>query len=120
MLNAALASNNVSMLSEKEKAFIQYWEENRLKEKSIFRQFFPGLPIGLCLGAAILLVLESGWYERANMVAQAQSSPVILFIAIAGIVAFTGFFYKKFKWEMNEQAYKELKIKSELQEKDVE
>ena len=53
------------------------------------------------------------------MVARAQSSPVVLFIAIAGIVTFTGFFYKKFKWEMNEQAYKELKIKRELQEKDV-
>ena len=83
------------MLSEKEKAFIQYWEENRLKEKSIFKQFFPGLPIGLCLGAAILLVLESGWYERATMVARAQSSPVVLFIAIAGIVTFTGFFLQE-------------------------
>jgi hypothetical protein len=47
------------------------------------------------------------------MIAQSQSSPVILFIAIAGIVAFTGFFYKKFRWEMNEQAYKELKLKKE-------
>lgn len=102
------------MLSEKEKAFIRYWEENRLKEKSILRQFFPGLPIGLSLGAAILLVLDSGWYERANMVAQSQSSPVVLFIAIAGIVTFTSFFYKKFRWEMNEQAYEELKLKNEL------
>jgi len=102
-----------SMLSEKEKAFIAYWEKNRVKEKSILKQFFPGLPLGLALGAAILLALDSGWYERANMVARAQSSPVILFIAIAGIVAFTGFFYKKFRWEMNEQAYKELKLKNE-------
>ena len=99
--------------SEKEKAFIDYWENNRLKEKSILKQFFPGLPIGLALGAAILLALDSGWYERANMIAQSQSSPVVLFIAIAGIVAFTGFFYKKFRWEMNEQAYKELKLKKD-------
>ena len=102
------------MLSEKEKAFIKYWEENRLKEKSMLRQLFPGLPIGLSLGAAILLLLDSGWYERANMVAQSQSSPVILFICIAGIVVFTSFFYKRFRWEMNEQAFKELKIKDEL------
>jgi len=102
-----------SMLSEKEKAFITYWEKNRVKEKSILKQFFPGLPLGLALGAAILLALDSGWYERANMIAQAQSSPIILFIAIAGIVAFTGFFYKKFRWEMNEQAYKELMLKKE-------
>ena len=102
-----------AMLSEKEKEFIEYWEKNRLKEKSILKQFFPGIPIGLALGAAILLMLDSGWYERANMIAQAQSNPVVLFIAIAGIVAFTGFFYKKFRWEMNEQAYKELKLKNE-------
>lgn len=101
------------MLSEKEKAFIEYWGKNRVKEKSILKQFFPGLPIGLALGAAILLALDSGWYERANMIAQAQSNPVVLFIAIAGIVAFTGFFYKKFRWEMNEQAYKELQLKKE-------
>jgi hypothetical protein len=100
------------MLSEKEQAFIEYWEKNRIKEKSILKQFFPGLPLGLAIGAAILFVLDSGWYERANMVEQSQSNPVILFIAIAGIVTFTGFFYKKFRWEMNEQAYKELTLKN--------
>ena len=104
------------MLSEKDAIFMKYWEENRMKEKSIIKQFFPGLPLGLCLGAAILLLLDSGWYQRANMVAQAQSNPIVLFIAIAGIVAFTGFFYKKFRWEMNEQAYKEIKLKNETSE----
>src|ERR1700755_726173 len=112
-MHAALAFNSSSMLSEKEKAFVQYWEENRVKEKSIIKQFFPGLPIGLALGAAILFMLDSGWYIRANMEIETESSPTIIFICIAGIVAFTGFFYKKFRWEMNEQAYKELKIKEE-------
>lgn len=115
---AALLLNSTSiMLSEKEKAFLIYWEENRLKEKSILKQFFPGLPIGLTLGAAILLLLDSGWYERANMEAQSESSPFIIFFCIAAIVAFTGFFYKKFRWEMNEQAFQELKIKEEQQQK---
>ncbi len=104
------------MLSDKEKAFIKYWEENRIKESSILRQFFPGLPIGLCLGVAILLVFDSGWYERANMVAQSQSSPVVLIAGIIAIVVFTSFFYKKFRWEMNEQAYKELKFKTKKEE----
>ena len=102
------------MLTEKDKAFIKYWEENRVKERSVLKQFFPGLPIGLCLGAAILLMVDSGWYERANMEAQAESSPTVLIIGIVAIVAFTGFFYKKFRWEMNEQAYKELLFKNEL------
>ncbi|MEP6683283.1 MAG: hypothetical protein ABJA35_08485 [Parafilimonas sp.] len=107
------------MLSVKEKAFIEYWQENRIKEKSILKQFFPGLPIGLGMGAAILIVLDSGWYERANMVENSQSNPIVLFIAIAAIVAFTGFFYKKFRWEMNEQAYKELKLRNDRIEKDA-
>lgn len=105
------------MLSEKEKAFIEYWEKNRVKEKSVLKQFFPGIPIGLAIGAAVLLVLESGWYERANMVENSESNPIVLFIAIAGIVAFTGFFYKKFRWEMNEQAYQELKLRNKNPEK---
>lgn len=101
------------MISDKEKAFIEYWEKNRLKEKSIFRRIFPSLTLGLCIGAAIMLVFDAGWYERANMVAQSQSSPLVLIIGIIAIVAFAGFFYKKFKWEMNEQSYLELKYKSE-------
>ena len=108
------------MLTEKEKEFIKYWEENRVKEKSVLKQFFPGLPIGLCLGAAILLMFDSGWYERANMEAQAESSPTVLIIGIIAIVAFTGFFYKRFRWEMNEQAYKELKFKNEFPSPDAE
>ena len=101
------------MLSDKEKAFLEYWEENRIKEKSVVRQFFPGLPIGFCLGIAILLLFDSGWYERANAVAQSEGSPVVIFIGILAIVAFTGFFYKRYRWEMNEQTYQELKVKGE-------
>lgn len=103
------------MLSNNEKKFLQYWEENRLKEKSLTKQFFPGLPIGICLGAGILLMLSSGWYERANMAARADSSPIVLIAAIVAIVAFTGFFYKRFRWEMNEQTYNELKLKNETE-----
>ncbi|MFT4152424.1 hypothetical protein [Parafilimonas sp.] len=106
------------MLSDKEKAFIEYWEENRLKEKSIYRQIFPGIQIGLCIGIAILLIFNTGWYERANMIAQTESSPWVLIIGIVTIIAFTGFFYKKFRWEMNEQAYHELKAKYEVEQKE--
>ncbi|MGN6353392.1 MAG: hypothetical protein ACTHLB_08380 [Parafilimonas sp.] len=105
------------MLSDKEKAFIEYWEENRLKEKSIYKLISPGFSIGLCIGIAILLAFNSGWYERANMAAQAESSPWILVIGIIAIVVFTGLFYKKFRWEMNEQAYRELKAKYETEQK---
>ena len=100
------------MLSKREDEFLRYWEQNRIKERSILKQFFPGLPLGLALGAGILLLLDSGWYVRANMVAQSQSSPVVIFLGIVAIVAFTGFFYKRHRWEMNEQTYQELKLKA--------
>jgi glycerol uptake facilitator-like aquaporin len=100
------------MLSKKEEEFLKYWEQSREKERSVLKQFFPGLPFGLALGAAILALLDSGWYERANMEAQSQSSPVVIFLGIVAIVAFTGFFYKRYRWEMNEQAYQELKQKA--------
>ncbi len=99
------------MLSPEENKFLDYWAQNREREKNIFRQIFFGLPFGLLLGIGIVIMLESGWYQRANMVAYAQSSPYILLIAIAAIAVFTGIFYKRYKWEANEQRYKELIVK---------
>ena len=101
------------MLTKEEESFFIYWEENRLREKKIHRQLFPGLPIGLSIGVAIFLLLDSGWYERANMVANTQTNPLVLIIAILAIIIFTGIFYKKHRWEMNEQYYTELKFKKE-------
>src|SRR6185436_19722546 len=83
-----------TMLSKKEEEFVMYWERNREKERSVVKQFFPGLPIGLAFAAGILLLLDSGWYERANIEAQSQSSPLVIFIGLVCVVAFTGFFYK--------------------------
>jgi len=99
------------MLSKHESDFIQYWEKSREREKSLFRQLFFGLPFGLMLGTGILVLFETGWYQRANMVAYAQSNPWLLIVSIIAIAVFTGVFYKKFKWEMNEQRYRELLAK---------
>ena len=99
------------MLTPDEQSFVEFWANNREREKNIARQIFFGLPFGLLLGAGVLVLLESGWYERANMVANSQSSPWLLVIAIITIAVFTGIFYKKYKWEMNEQRYMELLVK---------
>lgn len=77
------------------------------------RQLFVGLPIGLLISAGIIFSLDLGWYERANMVANSQMNPFILLIAIIGIAVFTAIFYKKFKWDQNEQQYLELLSKKE-------
>lgn len=99
------------MLTPEEKKFIEYWESNREKEKNVFRQLRYGLPIALVMAILILVNFSSGWYERANMVAFSQSTPIALLVALVAIVVFWSVFSKKHKWDMNEQRYKELQYK---------
>lgn len=102
------------MLEEREKLFIAYWKERRLKEKSLFYQVMTGLPMGLLFAVPILIILFSGkfWYKRADMVANSHASAVVLVIAVFLIALFVAVLYKRHQWEMKEQQYMELKAKS--------
>jgi hypothetical protein len=106
------------MLTESERRFLEYWEAHRLREKKINKQLLLGLPIGLLFAIPVLILLFSGkfWYQRASMVANSQSSPVILMIAVICIAVFVGVFYKRHQWEMREQQYLELKAKKQEEE----
>jgi membrane protein YdbS with pleckstrin-like domain len=104
------------MLTDQEEKFLVFWEKNKEKERSFFKQISFGLPLGLFIGIGILLNYMSGWYTRATMVANGQSTPVILIIAIIIIVFFCSIFYTRHRWEMNDQKYQELKIKKGIQE----
>lgn len=104
------------MLSSNDEAFLQYWEKNRSKEKKVMRQLLVGMPLGLLISGGIMFSLDLGWYSRANMVASSQTNPYILLIAVLAIAIFTAIFYKKFKWDMNEQHYLELLAKKKQQE----
>ncbi len=97
------------MLSEEEKAFIIYWERNRVRQKKVFYQLLVGLPLGLLLALPILVNYLSGWDKRATMVGNTQSNPLVLIIAVLAIAFFFAIFNKRHKWEMNEQRYLELK-----------
>ncbi len=107
------------MLTNKDEQFIEYWKNNRDREKKLYRQLVFGLPLGLLIGGGIIIsVITDKWYERADMVANAQLNPNVLIVAVLAIAVFTGLFYKKFRWDQNEQLYKELlaKKKKEKQE----
>ncbi len=107
------------MLTASEERFIEYWKNNRDREKKTFRQLLFGLPIGLLLGTGIFLsVVTDTWYERADMVANTELNPNVLIVAILAIAVFTGLFYKKFRWDQNEQLYKELLLKKEKTDKE--
>ena len=84
-----------------------------MKEKSLVYQVLTGLPIGLLFGIPIILVLFSGrfWYKRADMVANSESSTIILMIAILLIALFVAVIYKRHQWEMKEQQYLEIKAR---------
>ena len=103
------------MLSKEEETFLIYWENNSEKEKKRMRLIFIGISGGLILGIAIVILLTSGWYVRANMEANSELNPLVLTSAIIIIAVFCGFFYKKFKWDMNEQRYRELLYKKQKQ-----
>ena len=96
------------MLTTDEKKFLDFWERNRKSEKSFFQQFRFVVPIALVAGVAILLNFFTGWYKRANMVANSQFSPMVLIIGVLIIAIFCSIFYKRHQWEMNEQRYLEL------------
>jgi pilus assembly protein TadC len=102
------------MLSAQEKEFMQWWEQNRKREKKILTQLTIGLPLGLAFGFPILLsVMFRGWYKNMPYVSGSQLT--IILIAVLLVIVFYGIFKMRFKWEMNEQRYLELKQKAETE-----
>ena len=83
------------MLTEEEKSFLVYWENNRDKQKKTFNQLLIGLPIGFLFSLPILVNFFSGWYKRADMVGRSQFNPGVLIAAILAHRYFLRHFLKK-------------------------
>jgi uncharacterized membrane protein len=99
------------MVTEQEKAFADWWARNRDREKKLFRQWLIGLPVGLAFAVPIVLIFSSGWHKRAFMWAQGHvedNTVVVLAVAALLIVSFVAIFYKRHKWDMYEQQYREI------------
>ena len=100
------------MLNTEEKLFLGYWEKNRDKQKLFLRQLLSGLPFGLLFALPVLVaVIFHDWYKA--MVYISGSQVVVIIICVIIIAIFFSVFRMKFKWEQNEQLYKELKFKAE-------
>jgi uncharacterized membrane protein YdjX (TVP38/TMEM64 family) len=78
-----------------------------------------GLPVGLLLGGVIAFNFYSGWYDRADAMANAKFNPMVLVVALLIIAVFIAVFSKKFQWDQREQKYKELLYKKEKQKTDT-
>ena len=104
------------MLTPQEEAFIRYWEENRSRQKKVFRQFLVGIPVGLAFAIPILINLLSGWDIKAIQETSAnfkRSQVMVLMIALLLIIGFVAIYYQKYRWDQYEQRYRELLAKKE-------
>lgn len=97
-------------MTQEEKQFITYWEQNRLSLRNRSRQLLSGLPFGFLFSLPVLVALiYHNWYKRINYITNAELITVI--IAVIGIAVFVAVFRKQFQWDQQEQLYKELKFK---------
>ncbi len=101
------------MLTNEEKGFIEYWEQNRLNKKRTWRQLSVGLPLGVALGGAILVNIYSGWNPAGSYLKNNGDRFLIVLLGIILIVIFIVIFSARHRWDMNEQHYKELMAKKD-------
>ncbi len=103
------------MLSEKEKQFIEYWEREREKQNTIASKILNGLPMAVLFSLPILLIIFvihiffPDWYTKISNTSTGTFITII--IAVFGCILFFSYFRMHYKWELNEQAYRELKSK---------
>ncbi|MDP4249005.1 MAG: hypothetical protein Q8918_02730 [Bacteroidota bacterium] len=102
------------MLTEEEEAFVEYWKQNRDRQKKNIRQFLLGIPVALLFVIPIAVNFFSGWYKRAAMMVNTSNfNPGVLLLALLLITVFIAIFSRRFRWDQNEQRYIELLAKKE-------
>ncbi len=103
------------MLTEKEKQFLVYWQQNRNVHSSIASKLLRGFPMALLFSLPIILSIVvvrlffPEWYTKIS-----QTSPgmfVTVIFAVLIIALFYAVFRMHSKWEHNEEVYKILKSK---------
>lgn len=101
-----------TMITKEEEKFIDYWEQSRGKNKRWISVLTVGLPLALLMVVTIFANFFSGWYKRAAMIRNSDSSQVmVLMVAAILIVGFVVYFSAKHQWDMNEKRYLEFKQK---------
>lgn len=108
------------MLTDDETRFLQYWEKNRALHSTISSKLLRGLPMAFVFGLPILLLILCvylflpEWYTKISKTSAATFVVVIIAVLIA--IVFYAFVRMHFKWEMNDQQYKEIKAKEKKME----
>jgi len=103
------------MITEKDRAFLRYWEGNRETENTFKRKLSGGLPMALLFGLPIILLIVviriflPDWYTKISKTSSGMFFTAVM--AMIGVVLFYAYFRMQYNWEMNEQLYQELKSK---------
>jgi hypothetical protein len=103
------------MISEKDIQFLRYWERVRESESTFTSKLARGLPMAFLFGLPIILsvvvvrLFAPNWYMKISQTSPGEFITVI--IAMCLVIVFYAYFRMQYKWEMNEQLYKELKCK---------
>lgn len=103
------------MLSEKEKQFIAYWEQEREKQSTVRGKIMNGLPMAVLFSLPIILLLFGvyfflpEWYTKISNTS--AGSFIATVIAVFLCIIFLAYFRMQYKWETNEQIYRELKAR---------
>jgi hypothetical protein len=119
------------MLTEKDQQFIVRWEKVRDQEATLRHKFLSGLPMAIMFGLPVLLffgmvqIFLPSWFTEATVKSNEVVVPemtgkfmklssgdvLMIVIAIIILILFFAYFRMHYKWEMNEQLYKELRSK---------
>ena len=102
-------------MTDKDKAFIHYWEQNRQEQSSFTSKLLRGLPMAIIfalpivLSVLVVLIFFPEWYMKISK--NSSGAFITVVIAMVIVIVFYSWFRMHYKWEMNEQLYKELKAK---------
>lgn len=101
------------MLTDEEKRFIEYWDENRIRKKKVWKQLALGLPLATALVIAIFVNIVFRWHKEADKAFKQEQTSLIIVLIVACllIVIFIVIFSVRHRWDINEQYYKELLAK---------
>jgi hypothetical protein len=101
------------MLNEEEESFYAFWEKNRESYSTTQSKFLRGLPFACLFGMPIIFLIAivyfffPDWYIKISKTS--PESYLVVFIAVVIFIIGFAFIRMHFKWEMNEQAFKEMK-----------